>query len=364
MPGRLGPAPAASQTTRTSLVRRTPGADVLAAAQRDARSLSTVLLTEQQKVEAVTTLIRILRIANPSTMEQDIRADLMRTFQSFNAREIRCQCTNTLIPIRPDLEGHLMRAEKSNETARRVLENARQPMPPNNLMLGIPATADFIDQPAVVLNAHMDSAFHVQPEALDYDERAKELFSNHISAFGADDKAGVAIIVQALEALKANYWDKGFGHRKMVLLFTAQEELGTRGSTHLGTSHQDLFGNVLVSLCFDAPLNYQPAWVGHAFVFAIPKDEAVKAPYRQIAEYVAELSRAKGLSYYPITESNRYDGADYAHFPPNAHSINLTSGFSGVHKREQLKLQDFVNHVELLMHILLRMDGHEPVLRR
>ncbi len=114
--------------------------------------------------------------------------------------------------------------------------------------------------PRVLLNCHMDTvpnAVNVTPQIVD-----GVVKSDGTTALGADDKAGIAAILVALEELIS----KQIPHAPIVLLFTVAEEVGLEGVKAFDLSKLGTIGRGYV---FDAS-----GAVGTAIVSAPSKSDA------------------------------------------------------------------------------------------
>jgi len=97
-----------------------------------------------------------------------------------------------------------------------------------NLIARLPATADGL--PTVMLNAHLDTVApsqDIRPVIEDDIIR-----SSGETILGADDKAGVVIILEVLRALVADNAPRG----ELIALFTVAEEIGLLGAINLDYS--------------------------------------------------------------------------------------------------------------------------------
>ena len=105
-----------------------------------------------------------------------------------------------------------------------------------NLIVRVPGNAD---GPTILLCAHMDT---VGPtEGMVPVVREGVVYSNGETVLGADDKAGIAIILNVLADLK----DGGVPHGPVVAAFTVQEEVGLFGAHFLPADLRADFGYVL-----------------------------------------------------------------------------------------------------------------------
>lgn len=105
-----------------------------------------------------------------------------------------------------------------------------------NVIARIPGSAE---GPTILLCAHMDT---VGPtEGMVPVDREGVLCSNGETVLGADDKAGIAMILAALSGLKAD----PIPHGPIELLFTVQEEVGLFGAKYLQAELKADFGYIL-----------------------------------------------------------------------------------------------------------------------
>jgi len=94
-----------------------------------------------------------------------------------------------------------------------------------NLICRVPATAD--DFPVIMLNTHLDTVGDdtgIQPIV-----EGDEIHSAGDTILGADAKAGIVIILSALQALD----EQKLPHGELVVVFTVAEEPGLVGAQHL-----------------------------------------------------------------------------------------------------------------------------------
>lgn len=84
--------------------------------------------------------------------------------------------------------------------------------------------------PALMLNAHLDTVSST--EGLKIFEEEDIIRSDGATILGADDKAGVAIVFEALRVLK----EQGIPHSPIEVIFTIQEEKGLLGAKALDIS--------------------------------------------------------------------------------------------------------------------------------
>jgi putative aminopeptidase FrvX len=230
-----------------------------------------------------------------------------------------------------------------------------------NLVVEIPATKGFEGRQALILNAHYDTievGTRCVPEEMDFNPRTREFFHRRDLSFGGDDKAGVTTILRAVEMAKQGYWDHGAGHRKITVIFTAQEEIGAVGAVYLSQYYPQLFENVEIALSTDGPLDYDtPAFYPrNSYIVVVDEKISRDAPYSKIIECVQRVCSLKQASFARTTTG--LGQGDFAFFPPSAHTdLHIRSPYKGDHEKERVKLDDLFNHIDLFTYILLRMDG-------
>ncbi len=108
----------------------------------------------------------------------------------------------------------------------------------NNILARIPATVS--GAPAIFLSAHLDT---VEPTTgLEIKDENGILSSNSDTILGADDKAGMAPIIEAIRCVL----EHKIPHGEIVLLFSCAEEIGLKGADAIDLDALNLdFGFVL-----------------------------------------------------------------------------------------------------------------------
>ncbi len=96
------------------------------------------------------------------------------------------------------------------------------------------------DKPTIMLAAHMDTI--VSTEGMIPQVKDGFIYSDGHTILGADDKAGIAVILGVLSILKE---DSTIPHGPIEVLFTVQEEVGLIGVKNLDYEFQAKFGYVL-----------------------------------------------------------------------------------------------------------------------
>lgn len=93
--------------------------------------------------------------------------------------------------------------------------------------------------PTILLCSHMDTigpTNDMVPELRD-----GRIYSNGETVLGADDKAGIAVIISSIEEMQ----HKKIDHGPLEVVFTVQEEPGLIGATHLNTDLKADYGYIL-----------------------------------------------------------------------------------------------------------------------
>jgi len=144
--------------------------------------------------------------------------------------------------------------------------------------------------PVILLGAHMDT---VGPtEGMTPFLRDGVIFSNGETVLGADDKAGIAIILAVLAELQA----EDAPHGDIEIVFSVQEEVGLFGVKHLTADLHAAFGYILDSSedvgCI---INQAPSKVDLDFVLEGKAAHAGVCPEKGINAIVAAASAVARL---------------------------------------------------------------------
>jgi len=229
----------------------------------------------------------------------------------------------------------------------------------------IPGSGSLARQPSILLNAHLDTLERSTPEFLAFDAGTGDFCHPHeadvgkSSSFGGDDRSGVAVIVEAIRCVQADYWSRGVAHRRVLLVFTADEERGCLGARYLSQREPDLFAALEVTLSIDGPLDFRSDYPRDSFVAVVSESDAKIMPYQRVIGLMQEFCERRGARF-GTTETGLGMG-DFAHFPPSARGgLHLRSPVRGFHNKERVNVQDFVNHIDLLCYLLLAWDHPLP----
>jgi putative aminopeptidase FrvX len=299
-------------------------------AATDSESL---FLDDAGRIHAVDTFLGLVRIKGPSGRELPVQQEV---------RRILTQAGAVVVPA------------KSNDRKA-----------PCNLIMEIPGSGALASRPGILLNAHVDTIARSTPEFLRFDERTGDFCHLHennpekSSSFGGDDRSAVAVIVEAVRLLQANYWARGVPHRRILLVFTADEERGCVGAKYLSQNEPDLFADLEISLSIDGPLDYNSDYPRDSFVAVVSERDSTIMPYKHVIELMHEFCGRTGARF-GRTETGLGMG-DFAHFPASARAgLHLRSPVQGFHRRERVNVQDLIDHIDLLCYILLGWDNSLP----
>jgi putative aminopeptidase FrvX len=299
----------------------------LPAARESARKVPSLFLSEQQKVETVEGFVKIIGIKSQSGEEAAVREELRQRLAALG-----------LVEIKRDID---------------------DPNAPMNLIMELPASKDFKDRPAIILNAHMDTittGTRCTPEEMNFDATRREFFHRRELSFGADDKAGIIVVLSALKTAKALYWDKGTGHRRIIVIFTAQEERGAVGARYITKKNPEIFEDVEITLMNDGPLDYRKGeYPENSFVIVVDEQKSRVPPFSRIMSSIKDICNFKDVSY--VTTRAGLGQGDIGGFPVNARTdLHIRAPHQGYHSRERVKLDDLFNHIDLFTYIVLSLD--------
>ncbi|MBI4706921.1 MAG: M20/M25/M40 family metallo-hydrolase [Candidatus Omnitrophica bacterium] len=315
-----------------------PEVEGLAARARAiSQEVNSLYLGEEGKARGVDAFVSLVQTKSHSGDEHQIREELKGILTSLGGKIIlECGTANKQCGLKKN--GGIV---------------------PQNLVVEFPGTGRFSKEPGFIINAHMDTVTHSTPEQMDVSDSAKGFFHKINGSFGADDKAGLLVQLEALRFMKDNYWDKGYDHRRIVFIITAEEEPHPeragfgRGAEHLAVSHPGLFKNILFTLTSDGPLempNYDP---DRSFVAVVPETLKNRQPYASILETLSNIAGRKGR-VLETTEVGLGMG-DFAHFPASAKAeMHIRSPYEGNHSNERVKIANLIDHIDLWIAILSR----------
>ena len=156
-----------------------------------------------------------------------------------------------------------------------------------NIIVRVPGNAT---GPTILLCAHMDT---VGPtEGMTPVIRDGVIYSNGETVLGADDKAGIAIILAVIAELQA----EDAPHSDIEIVFSVQEEVGLFGVKHLNAALHAAFGYILDSSEeVGSIINQAPSKVDLDFVLEGKAAHAGVCPEKGINAIVAAASAIAGL---------------------------------------------------------------------
>jgi putative aminopeptidase FrvX len=311
-----------------------PGPELeMALIDRAASNAPSFFLSATQRVQSIRTFLSLTQIKGSSGREQAIRDEVKRLLTSSGASEIPLKTVDSNVPL--------------------------------NLILELPATGALTNEPGILLNAHLDTIAQSSPENIAFDPELGDFYhrfqseTNRTSSFGGDDRSGVAAIVESVRFLQANYWGRGVPHRRVVLVFTADEERGCVGARYLARHQPELFERLDLSLTMDGPLDFRPNPPTNRVIAVVGKTDSTNAPYRHVLELLREFSSRTQIAF-EHTEYGLGRG-DFAYFPPLAHAgLHLRSPVRGYHTQERVNVRDQINHIDLYCYLILGWDQALP----
>lgn len=100
-----------------------------------------------------------------------------------------------------------------------------------NIIVRVPGVGALANNPIIILEAHMDTVEPGNGVKPSITEDGKYIVSDGTTILGADDKAGIAQILEVEAVLRENKLD----HAPLELLFTIAEEIGILGAFNVDT---------------------------------------------------------------------------------------------------------------------------------
>lgn len=147
----------------------------------------------------------------------------------------------------------------------------------------LPATPGYESSPTVMLSAHQDTVLPTKLENIIVGER--RIHTNEKSILGADDRAGIAQILEGLESVL----EQALPHPEVKLVFPVDEERGLVGASRLTT--QDISTRPTLGYVVDA-LDVKDVHLTNDAVIVNPN--SVKYAYSQDDPLVQVLYRSMG----------------------------------------------------------------------
>ncbi len=200
-----------------------------------------------------------------------------------------------------------------------------------NLIVKIPGT---IKAPALLFCAHLDT---VGPcEGVEVVEENGIIKSNGKTILGADDKAGIAILVELVKTLK----ELAIPHPPLELVFTTAEEIGLLGAKNLDFHHLEArYGFVLDSelpedVIIGAPSSYQfmIKVKGKAAHAGLEPEKGINA-IKILAQIIANLPSGR-LDHETTMNIGKINGGNYTNIVPD---LAFAEGEMRSHNEEKLE---------------------------
>ncbi|MFN4132484.1 MAG: M20/M25/M40 family metallo-hydrolase, partial [Caldimicrobium sp.] len=213
-----------------------------------------------------------------------------------------------------------------------------------NLILKIPGS---IESTPLLFCAHLDT---VGPyENLEIIEEGDILKSNGKTILGADDKAGIAILVEIARILKEN----PFPHPPLEIVFTTAEEIGLLGAKNLDFKHlKASYGFILDAenpedIILAAPSSYQFILkvYGKSAHAGIEPEKGINA-IKILAQIVANLPTGR-LDEETTMNIGKINGGNYVNIVPDLAFVEGEIRSHNENKLENLKkeIEEITNDI-------------------
>jgi hypothetical protein len=307
-------------------------ASIVSQAKEAVKAVDSRYLDQQQKEQVMDTFVKLVSIRSPSKAEGRISDELRQMLDKLGAKEIDCRNGDTNAPF--------------------------------NLVMEFPASEDLQHAPAIMLNAHIDTVDRCTPEGLEFDSVKSNFCHRDDEAYGADDKSGVTMVVEALRTLKRDYWDKGRPHRRILVVFTAEEERGRRGAAYLTAHCREIFENLDFSFTVDGWL--YGTWGSceypqTPYLFGILKGKVDTFKARQIVTIVETFAKERN-KFIHFGRGTTEQGApiDAFKFPPEAYKVVFfhTSNHGALdHRQARNNVGQLIDYVDMLINVLVQLEA-------
>ncbi|MFN4196756.1 MAG: M20/M25/M40 family metallo-hydrolase [Caldimicrobium sp.] len=201
-----------------------------------------------------------------------------------------------------------------------------------NLIIKIPGT---IERPTLLFCAHLDTVGpYENPEIIEEGEIIK---TNGKTILGADDKAGIAILVELAKVLREN----PFPHPPLEFVFTTAEEIGLLGAKYLDyTLLNASYGFVLDAenpsdVIIAAPSSYQFILkvFGKSAHAGIEPERGINA-IKLLAQIVVNLPTGR-VDHETTINIGKINGGNYVNIVPD---LAFTEGEMRSHSEEKLEV--------------------------
>ncbi len=223
-----------------------------------------------------------------------------------------------------------------------------------NLIIRIPGS---VEGAPLLFCAHLDT---VGPcEGVQFIEEDGIIKSDGKTILGADDKAGIAILIELAKILKEN----SFPHPPLEILFTTTEEIGLLGAKNLDYSHISAsYGFVLDSenpeeVITGAPSSYQFTLkvYGKSAHAGIEPEKGINA-IKILAHIITKLPTGR-LDEETTMNLGKINGGNYVNIVPE---LAFVEGEMRSHKEEKLQaLKEEIQKIaeEIISNYPYRVDN-------
>lgn len=192
------------------------------------------------------------------------------------------------------------------------------------------------EEAVILLSAHMDTVFAVLPNRRLIVE--DDIIHSDRGALGADDRAGIAIILEVIRQLR-----EGDFNGKLKVAFSREEEIGCIGSQSMST---DWLHDIDLAIVVDRRAN-RDIVIGNVIAFC--SDEV-----GEFMEYVADTLNQ---SDWACVEGGMSDAAIFA--TRGINTVNLSAGYYDEHTaKESVSLLNMEDTVGLIMQALKLVEVH------
>lgn len=207
-----------------------------------------------------------------------------------------------------------------------------------NLIIKIPGT---VDGPTLLFCAHLDTVGpYENPEIIEEGEIIK---TNGKTILGADDKAGIAILVEIAKVLK----EDSFPHPPLEFIFTTAEEIGLLGAKYLDYKHlKAKYGFILDAespsdVIVAAPSSYQFILkvYGKSAHAGIEPEKGINA-IKLLAQIITNLPTGR-IDKETTMNIGKINGGNYVNIVPD---LAFVEGEMRSHREE--KLEELKKEVE------------------
>ena len=107
--------------------------------------------------------------------------------------------------------------------------------------------------------------------------------------------------------LQADYWSRGVAHRRIVLVFTADEERGYLGAKYLNRHQPELIANMDVALCMDRPLDFRSNYPQELLVAVVWEKDSAVLPYKRVLDLMQDFCERTKMRF-GRTENQTWHG--------------------------------------------------------